>query len=605
MLAITHEEALLGCLMENRTVMLWRANRGALVLPPALVTQKFLQIETAADRFFGILENSQPISWRINDQAPSTIPGLTRATSVHDAGRDAVYFLDPDGKPHFPKPDGALNITVVEPVLPYVKGARPDHISFRLESNDKLKKTSGWMIWYDGPTTSLASTMAPPPATTTPAKAAPTLDFPEFNTRLDNYRTTRHAQLSALETRYRDAIGAERDKAMSAGGLPQIDHHNDAIAGAAMLASAIVTVKQAKEPRPLPTVGVINPSAPKRLHELRDILVKEIIRTEYTLVAALDQSLATVQTTLLRDGKQEVAKLLEDYRKQMMAAFPKPEETAVIAAPAAPKPAPPPPPAAPASTTGAATPAAATKDKPYINALGMKFVPVPGTKVLFCIHETRLGDFKQYAATVPGIHQHWRKASWDGQPVSREDNYPVVAVTRMDAEGFCKWITEKTGVPHRLPTDEEWSRAVGIGHKERRRSDTTPRELARDALPEYPWGNEFPPSSDLPPENLKDASFAEVVTKEAGIPGYDDGFAATAPVMSLQPNALGIYDLGGNVAEWVSDWFDKKQTHGVFRGARFTTYNPDRARSSQRQAVVPDDLRFSADRGFRVVIELQ
>ena len=39
------------------------------------------------------------------------------------------------------------------------------------------------------------------------------------------------------------------------------------------------------------------------------------------------------------------------------------------------------------------------------------------------------------------------------------------------------------------------------------------------------------------------------------IPGYDDGFAASAPVGSFPPNAAGFYDLGGNVSEWIHDFY--------------------------------------------------
>jgi serine/threonine protein kinase len=603
-IAISHEESHLALLLDDRTTLLWKPS-GPITLPSSLVRQTFRQVETTSDRFFGILENGQPIVWKLSAKEPSIVPGLARAASVHDAGRGAIYFLDPDGKPHFPEPDGAGTLAVLEPLLPYIRGARPDLFSVRLDIIDKEKRTVAALIWYDAPTSPTAPIVASQnaaPSTAAPTTSKPTLDFPDFNTRLANYRTARRDQLTALYVRYRDALGEERDRERNAGGLPNIEHHNTAIANATMLPTAIDATTKAAAPRPLPALGLPNPNAPKRLHELREILVKEIIRTDYALVAALDQSLATVQGSLVKENDLATAKLVETYRKEMMAAFPKPEEergAPVVVAATKPTPT-----TAPAASSAASSsPAAATKERPYVNALGMKFVPVPGTKVLFCMHETRLGDFKQYASTVPGIHQHWRKAYWAKQSVSREDNYPVVAVTRMDAEGFCKWITEKTGIPHRLPTDEEWSRAVGIGHKEGRRSSTTPQDLERDPLPDYPWGSSFPPPSPAP-ENLRDEAYGNVMPGEEVIADYNDGFVTTAPVMSLQPNDLGIYDLGGNVAEWVSDWYGPDKQKGTFRGARFTTSKANRAVSSVRQGVVPDDLRFSADRGFRVVIEL-
>src|SRR5205823_2047429 len=116
---------------------------------------------------------------------------------------------------------------------------------------------------------------------------------------------------------------------------------------------------------------------------------------------------------------------------------------------------------------------AATKAAPFVNSLGMKFVPVPGTPVLFCIWETRVRDYAEFAkANSP--NDTWQKKMLHDIPISREPNDPVVAVNVEDSRAFCQWLTTKEsaagmlprGAHYRLPTDLEWSAAVGLGEEE-------------------------------------------------------------------------------------------------------------------------------------------
>ncbi|MFV2071925.1 MAG: PEGA domain-containing protein [Thermoanaerobaculales bacterium] len=134
------------------------------------------------------------------------------------------------------------------------------------------------------------------------------------------------------------------------------------------------------------------------------------------------------------------------------------------------------------------------------------------------------------------------------------DHHPVVRVTWEDAARYCNWLSERAGLPpvyverggtllarsplplgFRLPTEAEWAWAA-------RHPDTR-------AAWKYPWGSTLP----VPPGagNFGDLSARSLLG--ASVPNYRDDFPATAPVGSFDANPLGIFNLGGNVSEWVHD----------------------------------------------------
>jgi len=247
----------------------------------------------------------------------------------------------------------------------------------------------------------------------------------------------------------------------------------------------------------------------------------------------------------------------------------------------------------------------ATKEKPFINSLGMRFVPVPitggatnGRRILFSVWDTRIQDYEQYAQ-AKGITP--QKPSFEQGAA-----HPVVNVSWNDAKAFCSWLTEreralgKIGAhdEYRLPLDHEWSCAVGIGKLE----DPQMAPQAKDKkIPGYPWGAQWPPPKGA--GNFCDEAAEKTHLGKHGIAGYDDGFAYTSPVGSFSPNDLGLFDMSGNVWQWCEDWYDSEQKMRSLRGGSWSRNFAPNLRSSSRFDHGEADQRHE-DYGFRCVLDV-
>ncbi len=269
-----------------------------------------------------------------------------------------------------------------------------------------------------------------------------------------------------------------------------------------------------------------------------------------------------------------------------------------------------------------ARPSEATKDAPFVNTLGMKFVPVPivtgptaGQRVLFGVWDVRVQDYAIYAAANPKADGAWKTQNKDGVAAGGELDHPVVGVSWDDAQAFCAWLTEKEqaegklpkGMKYRLPSDEEWSWAVGMPPE----LGTTPAEKQQKNSVDFPWGKDYPPTKKV--GNYGDEAFhAKFPVKKNGkdnkmendkwIEGYNDGYATTSPVGSFPANAYGLYDMGGNVWQWCEDWFDASHKDRVMRGASWTLFNSGPLLSSFRYHF-PTTYRFY-NYGFRCVVSV-
>jgi formylglycine-generating enzyme len=170
----------------------------------------------------------------------------------------------------------------------------------------------------------------------------------------------------------------------------------------------------------------------------------------------------------------------------------------------------------------------------------------------------------------------WR----DSDPPQGHGNHPVVLVRLYDALDYCAWLAESSGRPIRLPTEAEWEKAARGGAQGTK----------------YPWGEVCDPSQC---HYLIDAA--------------DKNRRGTCPTGTYPPNGYGLFDMIGNVWEWVSDWYSadyygvdasdnprgpQSGTLRILRGGSWVSDDVDMLRCAYRHKVPPDTYAYSV--GFRV-----
>ncbi len=138
-----------------------------------------------------------------------------------------------------------------------------------------------------------------------------------------------------------------------------------------------------------------------------------------------------------------------------------------------------------------------------------------------------LADVAQWWQWTPGAS--WRHPEGPGSNIANRSAHPAVHLAWEDAAAYCHWAGK------RLPSEAEWERAARGGV---------------DGLP-FVWGDQEPSeqSGDSLFANIWQGKFPTINTQL-------DGYVTTAPVKQYRANPYGLYDMAGNVWEWVQDWYD-------------------------------------------------
>jgi len=231
-------------------------------------------------------------------------------------------------------------------------------------------------------------------------------------------------------------------------------------------------------------------------------------------------------------------------------------------------------------------------------------------------YETTVGQFRQFveATGYQVSGDCWKLAAngwgtdagpvaWDSPANAPTEYHPVMCVSWNDAQAYLAWLSQATGKHYRLPSEAEWEYAAHAGSKAR-----------------YPFGDD--PTAACKYGNVFDRSGKAVIERLTGKPreeiACDDHAELTTVVGMYRPNAFGLYDMLGNVGEFVEDcqhadyegapsdgtaWTaDCQRLHGstvvVHRGGSYMSGPVDASPTYRGHA--GRDNRSSAGEGFRI-----
>lgn len=191
-------------------------------------------------------------------------------------------------------------------------------------------------------------------------------------------------------------------------------------------------------------------------------------------------------------------------------------------------------------------------------------VLVPGAMVFVGTqHPVPLDDNARWWKFVPGAN--WRHPQGPDSNIVGKEDYPVVQVSYEDAQAYAKWIGK------RLPTEAEWEYAARGGLEQA----------------DYNWGNEFKPYGQAMANTFAGKQFPVVDLA-------DKNKIGTSKVGSYPPNGYGLFDMAGNVWQWVADWY---RADAFLQEAKSSSINP----KGPNDSFDPDDHYAPANAPKRVI----
>jgi sulfatase modifying factor 1 len=210
------------------------------------------------------------------------------------------------------------------------------------------------------------------------------------------------------------------------------------------------------------------------------------------------------------------------------------------------------------------------------------------------VNDTNYSTGDQCWTLEDGKYKERSGRNWREPGFPQDDNHPVVCIDWNDAKAYAEWISKKAGKQYRLPTEAEWEYAA--------RGNTSTARY---------WGHN-PDEACAYANGADKTAQAQIIGASSwSIHNCTDGFAYTAPVGSLKPNAFGLNNMLGNVWNWTEDSYHNSyngaptdgsawQGDGSKRVLRGGSWNnsPRNVRAAARNMDKPE-LRFSIF-GFRV-----
>nr|WP_246257781.1 formylglycine-generating enzyme family protein [Pararobbsia alpina] len=146
-----------------------------------------------------------------------------------------------------------------------------------------------------------------------------------------------------------------------------------------------------------------------------------------------------------------------------------------------------------------------------------------------------LDDYARWWQYVPGAN--WRHPSGPGSDIAGKERHPVVQVSYEDAQAYARWAHK------RLLTEAEWEYAARGGLEQA----------------DFAWGAEVAPGGKKMANTWEDAARPFPVTGGAG--ASEKVQVGTSAVGQYTPNGYGLYDMAGNVWQWVADWYRADAFH--------------------------------------------